>query len=377
MLQSLRHAAVHVGLVCALSCGFVVAVALPAHAALFALVDTGELYRSTDGGATWAIEATLPISDAVGLYAGATSADLYMATRSGTIYRSSNGGGTWSAVGALTASDVVSFGLSRDGKILALTETGTFYSSSNGGASFTAISALLGSDWVSMSRGPQGRTYALSRTGLVAESTNNGSSWTAKATLSVSNAVAIRSLGVNVYVLTETGEIYRSADLGTTWSAVAAMASSSMSSLVDTGGKLVAATLEGEVASSTNGTAWTWVGAINQLHVMALGDDTPTVTGVEGESSSPRFAVGVPYPNPRMGAAPATFTFSVPRADAVRLEIYDARGRLRAIRREEWVPGGGRYAIRWDPGDLPAGTYFVRAVGQAAPSAVAKWTQLR
>ena len=73
---------------------------------LFGLLDTGELYSSTNGGATWTPKAALPVNDAVGLYASSSTLKLFLATRSGTIYRSLDGGTTWSAVGAVAASDV-------------------------------------------------------------------------------------------------------------------------------------------------------------------------------------------------------------------------------------------------------------------------------
>jgi len=98
-------------------------------ATLYGLVDTGELYASTNNGTTWTIKSTLAVSDAVGLAAGSSTSELYIFSRSGSFYRSSNGGGSWSAVGALTASDVASFTLNYDGAILALTKSGTLYRS--------------------------------------------------------------------------------------------------------------------------------------------------------------------------------------------------------------------------------------------------------
>lgn len=347
-------------------------------ATLYGLVDTGELYASTNNGVTWTIQATLPVSDAVGLAAGSSTSELYIVSRSGSLYRSSNGGGSWSAVGALTASDVASFTLNYDGAVLALTESGTLYRSTNQGASFTALAALTAPNWVSLTRGPVGRLYALTETGEVAESQDQGSTWTIVGAITVSNAVAIRRKAAELYILTRTGEVYRSIEYGRAWLPVGALTSSGMSAIVDVGGSLIAAAMTGEVASSGNGVAWSWVGAINQLNVVALGVDTPLVTGVpDGSPSPPRFAASAPYPNPAVGRAEVTFGFTLPVPDAVWLELYDARGRLVARRPAEYVASPGTYGFRWAPAGLASGVYFVRLLTESGRTAQTKWTCLR
>src|SRR5688572_10315003 len=49
-----------------------------AGAAIFGLVDTGEIYSSGNGGATWNVLATLPVNDAVGIAAGASTSELFI-----------------------------------------------------------------------------------------------------------------------------------------------------------------------------------------------------------------------------------------------------------------------------------------------------------
>lgn len=344
---------------------------------LFAILDTGELYVSANAGASWAAQGTLPVRDAVGLAAGATSTDLFLATRSGSIYRSANAGTSWAGVGAIAASDVVGFTLGPFGAVLALTRSGTLYSSGDQGASFTVVAALAASDWVSLARGPQGRLYALAETGQVAESRDQGSTWSTVGVLTVSNAIAIRRLGNDLYVLTRTGEVYRSINYGASWTPVAALTSSSMGALADMGTTLVAAAREGEVATSANGAAWTWVGAINQLSVIALATDTPMVTGVAKGSTAPRFTVGSPYPNPSTSVAGAIFSFSLDGPDRVRVALHDAQGRLVAERPEETVAAGGGHSFHWAPAGLSTGTYFVRFTTSTGRHAGTKWTLVR
>ena len=357
-----------------------VAAVSPARATtLFGLLDTGELYASTNGGVAWSIHATLPVNDAGGLAAGSSTSDLFLATRSGSIYRSTDGGSVWSAVGAVTASDVAGFTLAPFGDVLVLTRSGTLYSSSNGGVSFTPLAALTGSNWVCLARGKLvGTLYALTETGEVVQSTNYGAAWTYRGALTVSNAVSIRSHGSDLFILTATGEVAKSTDAGLTWVTVGALTQSGMSALLDVSStELLVAAETGEVASSSDGVSWSWVGAMNQLHVMALGSDVPTVTGIESEASPPRFAGRAPYPNPSAGAPGAIFSFTVVGADRIRIELYDARGRLAAARPYESVGAAGTYARRWQPKGLSSGVYTVRYVSSGGAVRSAKWVIVR
>ncbi|HEU4726137.1 MAG TPA: T9SS type A sorting domain-containing protein [Candidatus Eisenbacteria bacterium] len=345
-------------------------------ATLFGLVDTGEFYASSDGGATWSATGTIPLHDAVGLAAGASATDLYIAGRSGTVYRSPDGGSSWAAVGVIPASDVSGFAIQYDGSLLALTETGSVYRSADQGATFAASASLSASNWVGLARGPLGRLYACTRTGEIVESQDGGSTWATVAALAVSNAAAIRRRGSELYLLTETGEVARSLDYGRTWLTVGAMASSEMVGLVEMGSSLIAAARTGEVATSSSGASWTWVGSINQLSVMALGTDTPQATGVESEpASAPRLALRPPSPNPSFGASGSIFSISLSAPDFVRVSLYDLAGRLVAARPAEWVAGSASF--RWAPEPLATGTYFARFTTGSGRVASVKWTIVR
>lgn len=350
--------------------------ALPALAAnLFSLVDTGELYRSSDGGATWAAYATLPVGDAVGLAASTTASDLTIVTRSGSIYQSTDGGANWSAIGTITASDVASFTVLPDATVLVLTESGTLYASGDGGASFNALAVITASNCVSVSPGPLRRVYALTGSGEVYESQDDGVTWTPIGAVTASNAVAISRKATELFVLTETGEVYRSLDNGVSWLPVGAITASNMSAMLSDGASILAAARTGEIYQSPAGSMWTAYGTVNQLNVVALGSDVPLATDVLANGLPPKFAVRPPYPNPALSAS-GIFLVNLNRPARVRLELYDVRGRLLAGRAETSL-GAGLQAIDWAPRELPAGQYVVRYIVNGRASATATWTVVR
>lgn len=62
-------------------------------------------------------------------------------------------------------------------------------------------------------------------------------------------------------------------------------------------------------------------------------------------------------PNPFSGST--AITVNLPRREPVRLEITDPTGATRAVLLEETLEPG-RYALQWNPADLPSGIYFAR-----------------
>jgi len=357
------------------SLGLLLAPCPGSAANLFGLVDTGELYRSTDGGTTWDGYAAIAVSDAVGLAASGTTSDLTIVTRSGTVHYSADGGLNWSAIGTVSASDVASFTILPDSTVLALTERGTIYASGDGGVSFSGFASITASNCISIARGPLGRLYVLTRTGEVYESQDAGASWTPIGSVAVSNAVSLGRKVAELFILTETGEVYRSLDYGVSWLPIGAITASNMSAIASDGASIVAAARTGEIYQSAAGTTWTPLGAVNQLNVVSLGSDEPLATGVAVGNSPPKFVVRAPYPNPASSAR-ATFPVTLDRPAGVRLELYDVRGRLVAARAEASL-GAGPQAIDWAPKELRAGRYFVRYIMSGGESAAATWTVTR
>ncbi|HET9233853.1 MAG TPA: YCF48-related protein [Candidatus Eisenbacteria bacterium] len=344
---------------------------------LFALVDTGELYASSDRGQIWAVRSTLPVSDAVGLIAGTTSNRLFMISRSGSVYRSLNAGMNWTAVGAVASNDVVDLEARSDGALLVLSRTGDVWVSSDQGASFTPLAALTGSNYVSLATGESGNLYALTATGEIEESADQGTTWNVKGTLPVSDAVEVRGLLSDLYVLTGAGLVFRSGDSGTSWVTTGTLSQVQMRGLTQDVDRLVAVTREGEVAISSDGTDWTWVGAVNQLSVTALANDTPYVIGIPEEPPliSPVF-LAPPVPNPLFSGRSLALRFALPEVDVVTLRLLDVQGRQVQARPPEAL-GAGEHAIAWRFEAVPSGVYVVELRSANGLTAAARVAVLR
>jgi len=335
-------------------------------ATLYALVDTGEIFASADGGTSWSVRAALPTSDAVGLIAASTASDLFLASGTGSVYRSQDAATTWSAVGAVTASDVVDMAGLANGSLLVVTGSGTLWVSTDHGATFSALASLGDPDVVSLARSISGDLFALTATGTVRRSSDGGTTWTAVGAIPVSDAVSLRTRDGICFALTGTGLTYRSQDQGATWIAVGTVSQVGMTALVAAGTELTAVSREGLVARTSDGASWTWVGTVNQLNVTALADDSPQTVGLPEQPgrTQPRLTLGPPRPNPLRSGAALELDLSLPESDRVTVELIDVEGRQVARRLPQDLPAGQELVLRWDPGVLSPGVYFLSVSGR-------------
>ncbi len=326
-------------LVAAVMFGLVQAKHLDAAGILFGLVDTGELFVSTDNGMDWMLHSDLPVRDAVALQARSNASDLFIATRSGVVYRSTNGGVDWTAVGAVSESGVVDLLIRSDGVLLLLTDRGTLYHSVDQGASFIPLAFLTASNFTSLTGTSGDQLYALTRTGEVYESLDQGATWDLKGGLTASNTVRMRALSATLYGLTDTGDVYRSTNAGANWTVIGTLSQVGMRGLAANGPDLAAASREGHLATSPDGVTWTWQGSINQLTLTALATDIPATTGIEEAPEALRIASL--WPNPARRGDRITVDFTLGGPAPVELTLYDVVGREVWARQPEVLPAGG------------------------------------
>lgn len=349
-------------------------------ATLFGLTDTGEMFASSNAGVTWAVVSALPLSDAVAIAAGETSNELFLVSKSGVVYRSSNAGVNWTAVGAVAASDVVDMAIRTNGHMFLLSATGTVWLSRDEGVTFAAIATLTASNHVALTGDTGGgNMYALTQTGEVARGMDFGSTWNTVGTIATSEAVDIRALGQTLYVLTGSGDVARSTNNGVTWMFVGTISQVHMSGLTSYQGGLVAITREGDVASSSDATAWTFVGSMNQLNVVAIGNDTPTITGVSDQP--PRLTdlrIRSVWPNPA-GALHTSVAaaFDLPQPAQITLYTYNVLGQLVATQEAGVYPAGEEHRVTVGVGALPSGVYYLRLVTSTGQNAHSKLVIVR
>jgi hypothetical protein len=92
--------------------------------------------------------------------------------------------------------------------------------------------------------------------------------------------------------------------------------------------------------------------------------------------SAARIALTSPQPNPRIGAVPLTLRFALDRPGSARFLLYDVSGRRIAARGSEYFPAGPQ-AVRWNPGQMASGVYFMRLESESGASAVVRCVMLK
>ncbi len=112
-------------------------------------------------------------------------------------------------------------------------------------------------------------------------------------------------------------------------------------------------------------------------------DCQPLVVNVGGTSAVPDTPVRgkplrllPPRPNPAHSGAGVTIAFITTVGDVFQLEMFDLSGRRVAWRPRESYAAGA-HEVRWDPGPLPAGSYYLKLASESGHADFTTWTVLR
>ena len=89
----------------------------------------------------------------------------------------------------------------------------------------------------------------------------------------------------------------------------------------------------------------------------------PAVSALQTDDAPTALAIDAVSPNPAAGRV--RLAYAVPEGGAVRLEVFDVRGR-RVLEQSVRAPGAGRYDAALDVGDLVPGVYLVRVTAGGA-----------
>lgn len=220
---------------------------------LVAVSASGELYTSSDSGATWVLRLTGQTWSGV-----ASSSDglaLVASTNGGAIFRSTDGGATWSDDGSSRAWSAVAS--SADGsRLVATTYLGQIWTSSDGGASWTARDSNRA--WRAVASSADGRVLVAGTNGAqLYVSTDYGVSWNARASAQFWWSAAASADGSTLYATADTGAVWVSTDSGTTWEAQAVARAWRGIATSANGRYVVAATSGGRLyESSDSGQTW-------------------------------------------------------------------------------------------------------------------------
>ena len=290
------------------------------------------LYRSTDGGTTWAdASAGLAVRYTLGF---ARHAPYVFAATSGGVHRSVDGGASWTPVSnGLTNSNV--FGLLASGSAL--------FAATSGGGVYRSLDA--GGLWTSVGNG-----------------------------LTNPYCFALAAMGRWRFVGTSGGGVFRSADEGDHWTpANDGLGNFIVRDVVANGPDLFATTANGVFWSADSGVAWTSLTADlinpNADGLAVSGSHLVVGTAYHGIAyrAYPGATVGVPViepaatalapvsPNPVAGNA--SIVFRLTRPSRVRLIVCDVAGRA-ATTLLDGDATAGEHAIRLDASALRAGVYF-------------------
>jgi hypothetical protein len=249
---------------------------------LVATVNNGFIYTSTNSGATWSLHNSSPINSALRWSSVASSSDgtklvatvgytTYYTSGSGQIYTSTDSGATWTAragsLGSLPWSSVAS---SADGTKLVAMVYGTsgssgIYTSTDSGGSWTfqgmasycsaVASSADGTNLVA--------TFSSGANQGIYTSTSSGASgsWQQRTNIGGCTAVASSVDGSRLVVTTSGGQIYISTDSGATWVAQISTVSGQITSVAcSSDSSQLAITIGGSsgniFASSDSGATW-------------------------------------------------------------------------------------------------------------------------
>ncbi|MFN0151740.1 MAG: T9SS type A sorting domain-containing protein [bacterium] len=356
--RGVQAAALHATLILA-----IVATHGTSHADLFAVVNRGSVYRSTNDGATWTTRGFVVDPAVAAMTPGLAPGTLHLLGATGDVHRSDDAGATWTVAGNAGASDCEDIAVERDGDLIVLTRTGDLLRSQNGGASWAPVSSGGASDFTALAVGAAvaggDSLFAVTSSGDVSVSAG-GATWVVASNTGYTPIVDIAWSDGVLWALTDAGELLRSTNSAQSWSAISTASQVGMRALAKVDSTLCAITREGDVArTSIGGAPWTWSGTVNQVFVVAAAPGSPEfATGIGGPiGATPRMTLRA-FPNPFTDVVHFALSGS-PSETPFEVTVYDAAGRrVHALR--AGTPGARAGDLAWRPGNQPAGVYFVR-----------------
>lgn len=186
---------------------------------VYAGLDGGGVYKSTDGGVSW--NAARSGIEGLNVYALAmdplSGSAVYAGTNNG-LYRTFDGGASWHPANPGNADFILA--LAASGSNIYAATAGGVFRSGDGGASWSSVTSLGGTIVQALALNAAGNVFA-GTTGGIFESIDGGATWTPRNTgMAHLNVTAIAANPANsqvLYAATWGGGIFKTTDGGNTW----------------------------------------------------------------------------------------------------------------------------------------------------------------
>ncbi len=298
------------------------------------------LYRSVDGGLTWA-QVGSGLSQFGAVQTIVASGSALLTASSGRVHKSTDNGDTWFQTDN-SITQFVNFGLvtkignvvyAHGTNVYRSTDEGvTWIDSDEGMPAFFQVDAIASNGNYLFAGGQYSSTYY--------RSSNNGDSWEARPALpSNGNVNQFFGLGSNIFACSPNNGIFLSTNDGGSWTKIS-------TGLPNTNYRYSLAIHNSWLLAGTSGNA-VWRRPLSQVtdvsEAIVL---TPNV-----------FTLNQNYPNP---FNPSTkISWQSPLGSHQTLKVYDVLGNEVAILVDEYREPG-RYEVEFDARELSSGVYFYR-----------------
>jgi photosystem II stability/assembly factor-like uncharacterized protein len=339
------------------------------------------IVRTSDGGRTWfstrdriSPVASMYVSEEWG-FAGRDTGYIVAIDaidHSNVIFRTLDGGATWAQV-ASSAQYITGISCTTARQVYAFTDSGGILRSMDAGVSWTSLTTGIHDALFDVAFLDSARGFALGSSFLIRTS-DGGGTWTRDGV--PDGASALRFLHGAVGIIGCDGSILRSTDSGGTWSMAQNSTGGSIRCIVPAGGTTCYAAGESTVLRSTDdGATWAvidpytvggpWLDAgvfPEPGHGVFVGAPSAIVTvdestlSVEPRAVPARSAVAQLYPNPARSAS--TIAYDLPEPTQVTIALYTAHGALAGILFDDHQPAG-RHTVPVRAAEYPPGVYHV------------------
>ena len=153
---------------------------------------SGNIFYSTDSGASWSSgSGSIGSGNVMSLSCDTTCTTIYAVTDGGLLYRSTNSGYSWSEL-SLPYGNIRSAAVSSDGRYIAVVGQGYIMTSSDSGANWVIHYDPGFKIWTSVAVSPDGtKMFAAASNDYPWSSIDGGNTWTQESSLSITNPTSI------------------------------------------------------------------------------------------------------------------------------------------------------------------------------------------